>query len=337
MEFGLNIHNVFGLIFIFIILLSLFYREPRNSKRRRVINVIVTIGTEKVIPSLKEVINQFEKLKLKYVIVSSNPLPFKNVIVVPKEEDGNKYKAIKFFVKNYVKENEWYAFFDDDSYPLDDNYTKEIEWAEKNGYVACNGILVPRPGKSKLCYGLEFIRYFNDLTRYRAMTGVLNKPFFGLHGELLLVKGKVLKEIWLNMKESITEDFAFSIELIKRGYKTWQSKTKVSIKSPNSISDLIKQRARWVKGMFYDSIRYKNFIVILFLLTELFVNVSFLPIHILLNTVGIFGLIASLYYFFVYFYGTFKSKFPIFLFPFIEVLSCFFTFKIKRFVVIDKT
>ncbi len=49
-----------------------------------------------------------------------------------------------------------------------------------------------------------------------------------------ILKGSVLREIGFDFN-SITEDFRFAMELCKRGYKTWHSSTKVSIKSANSI------------------------------------------------------------------------------------------------------
>jgi len=106
-------------------------------------------------------------------------------------------------------------------------------------------------GKSVLTYVMDFIRYLDDLTRYRFFTGLLKRPLVGLHGELLTVKGKVLKEIGFGTP-SLTEDFRFASELVRRRYKTWQSATKVSIKSPNSLGDLFKQRGRWFKGILKD-------------------------------------------------------------------------------------
>ena len=112
--------------------------------------VVVTVGDWRVLPALRETVSQLERLGLRYVVVSSRPLPMRNVLVVPPEEDGTKYKAVRWFVKNFARDDLWYVFLDDDSYPLDRQFLKDIAHYGARGYVAGNGILVPRPGRSKL-------------------------------------------------------------------------------------------------------------------------------------------------------------------------------------------
>jgi cellulose synthase/poly-beta-1,6-N-acetylglucosamine synthase-like glycosyltransferase len=111
-----------------------------------------------------------------------------------------------------------------------------------------NPVLTMRKGKNTLTYIMDSIRLYDDLTVYRFFTGLLGNPLVGLHGELLCVKGEVLKKIGYD-HHTITEDFHFAAELVKRHYKTWQSKTQVSLKSPNSMHDLFRQRGRWFKGI----------------------------------------------------------------------------------------
>ncbi|MEM2571019.1 MAG: glycosyltransferase family 2 protein [Thermoproteota archaeon] len=330
---------IFGVSILSNIVLAFFYRRPKLGLRRPVKCVVVTVGDGRVLPALTTTVRGLEKLGLDYVIISSNPLPFRNTFMVPKDRDGNKYRAIRWFVENYVDEKEWYAFFDDDSFPLDDQFTREIDWAEENGYVAANGVLVPRAGRSKLCFSLDWIRYFDDLTRFRAATGVLHKPLFGLHGELLVVKGEVLKRLWASMPESITEDFVFAMELVKKGYKTWQSRTRVSIQSPNSLRDFIRQRGRWARGVFAASYMYRNALVMIRYSAGVFVNILFLPVHILLNhSLVVPAFLASLYYVIVYVYGALKARHM--LAPFmiwVEVVGTLYSIKQRGFVVIDKS
>ncbi len=234
---------------------------------------------------------------------------------------------------------------DDDNLILDTEFLHEIPYYEEHGYAAMNPVLVMRKGKSNLTYVMDSIRLFDDVTVYRFFTGLLGKPLIGLHGELLCVKGEVLKEIGYD-HPTITEDFRFSGELVKRNYKTWQSKTKVSLKSPNSLYDLMRQRGRWFKGIFLE-----------------LKNVS-IPMKVLVGTrvsfwaLGIFGswafaflwplwgpmwpaLPGGIAYWLLYCYGAFKSSkwWLIIVIPLIgvvESLSWIFCFRQKGFVVIDK-
>jgi cellulose synthase/poly-beta-1,6-N-acetylglucosamine synthase-like glycosyltransferase len=91
--------------------------------------------------------------------------------------------------------------------------------------------LLPRPGRSALAYALDWIRHFDDLTRFRLALGVLRRPISGMHGELSIIRGDVLREIWPAMGDTVTEDFWLSMELVKRRYRTFQSRTYVSIKA----------------------------------------------------------------------------------------------------------
>jgi cellulose synthase/poly-beta-1,6-N-acetylglucosamine synthase-like glycosyltransferase len=104
----------------------------------------------------------------------------------------------------------------------------------------------------------------------------LRRPLAGFHGEGLILKGKVLKEIGYDFY-SLTEDFRFAQELCKSGYKTWHSSTKISILSPNSIRDLVRQRARWFKRIASD-LRHVHWLYFLIL-----------PLHIALWPLSFFG------------------------------------------------
>jgi cellulose synthase/poly-beta-1,6-N-acetylglucosamine synthase-like glycosyltransferase len=94
----------------------------------------------------------------------------------------------------------------------------------------------------------DHIRLVDDLTVYRLFTGVIGRPYLGFHGELLCVRGDVLSAVGFD-RESIVEDFAFALELVREGTKVWQSQTRVSILSPHDVRSFLKQRARWYWGV----------------------------------------------------------------------------------------
>jgi hypothetical protein len=336
---------VFSSFAIFNLVASFLYVVIHPTRRRieseRISNylvVVVTVGTQSVLPSLREVIERLRKLNLRFVVVSSNPLPFEDAptLIVPRKEDGTKYRAIKWFVRNFVRDDVWYVFLDDDSYPLDGNFLREIPYWERRGRLIGNGLVVPRPGKSRIAYAVDWIRYFDGLTRFRAMH-LLGTPFFGLYGELLIVRGDVLRRLWLSMPESVTEDFMLAMHAIRHGVRTFQVSTRISIKSPNSLRDLFRQRRRW-GHVIIDSLRTGNIITIVFMATGILSSPFFACAW---SHMPITGIVAGAYYITAFMYGSIKARIdPIRTFTaslidmagFISGIT-----KQTRFTVIDKT
>ena len=244
-------------------------------------------------------------------------------------------------------------YIDDDNLIQTDDFLYEIPYYDKLGYKLSNGILKPRMGRSKLTYVADHLRYLDDMTIFRIGTGLLKKPLNGIHGELLIAKGDLLKEITFNRK-TITEDFAFSREAYRNKVKIWQSSTEVSILSPHSIKDFIKQRNRWYKGIkediktapllmkLFSGIRiidWKIGIIGSWLLMPLWFLLQ-LPIYWVL-----FNLIGSVYYYSAYIWGVSKIKgfwntlrytYLIPLCGIMETVAPHFHSKNKGFVVIDK-
>ncbi len=227
-------------------ILSALYRHRQSDKRAGNARfVVTTIANSKVKDSLEEVLPKLGEFNVPtYIVIDEGAeltewLKSNNseLIIVPKSFRGKaiaKARALDYFIKNHVVDKNWYVFFDDDSYPLDDKFLYEIPYYESLGYVGANGNLFPRKGKSIYSYILDNFRFLDDIVFFRATQGTLRMPSIGFHGEGLILKGSVLREIGFDFN-SITEDFRFAMELCKRGYKTWHSSTKVSIKSANSI------------------------------------------------------------------------------------------------------
>jgi cellulose synthase/poly-beta-1,6-N-acetylglucosamine synthase-like glycosyltransferase len=271
------------------------------------------------------------------------------LIVVPRDYRRDlvgKGRALNYFIERFVDPDKWYVFIDDDNIILDDNFLYEIPFYESKGVYVGNGILVPRMGRSKIAYVMDWVRFLDDITLYRFFTGLIGRPLLGLHGELLIVKGRVLKEVGFSYR-SITEDFRFSVELVKRGYKTWQSSTRVLIKSPNSLLDLLRQRGRWFKGVITDvkhsPLPMKVVVGVRAFFWSLVFTVSWVMLPAIIAA-GVIWLIlpAGLYYVTAYLYGTYKAGDPILvftipLFGLIEASARIYgLISVRDFVVIDK-
>jgi beta-1,4-mannosyltransferase len=275
------------------------------------------------------------------------------IIVVPdryRKDLVGKGRAINYFIDGYViDENKWYSFIDDDNIILDDKFLYEIPYYEQRGYVAFNPNITSRTGNSRFIRIMDFIRKYDDVTVFRFFTGLLGIPYIGMHGEMLTVKGSVLREIKYDFY-SITEDFRFTAELIKRKMKVWQSKTNICIKSANNINDILRQRGRWFKGISLD-LKYCPPLMRMIV-----------TIRMVLWIIAIFGtwalsplwlswgirwqselfIVSGVYPWIIFIYAIIKNKEPLYcilfipLFGILESISYWFGINNKGFYVIDK-
>ncbi len=329
------IYVTLSVAYFFIIAGSIGYVTYRPGRKpHRIDNVefvLVTVGDERVRNALRESLTHLRwkfKSYATWVVVDEGATlmhylskqalldPRIKLVVVPTNYMAfwkGKARAMRYFIERFVDSRNWYVFLDDDNLILSDDFLYEIPYYEERGYVAFNPILKPRKGCSTVAYIIDWMRYFNDLTLYRFFTGLVGSPFLGLHGELLGVKGDVLRELDLE-PASLTEDFKIAVELVKRGYKTWQSSTLVSIKSPNSLGDLQMQRARWFKGIMGDLRHAPNLMRILIIarsFTWVVGIIAVVTVIIFANyNAYLLSLLALnvLYHWSIYVYGVYKSR-----------------------------
>ncbi|MEM4482269.1 MAG: glycosyltransferase family 2 protein [Desulfurococcaceae archaeon] len=336
-----------------------FYKPKRGSKRAENIEIVVVSKADhKVKNSLLEVVKYHINKYGKITVVVDEDAPLTGLlrktrgarlVEVPagyRKDLIGKGRALQYFVDYFVERGKWYAFIDDDNLIIDDSFLYEIPKYEENGYVASNGILVPRPGRSTIAYVMDWIRYMDDLLLYRFFTGSLKRPLLGLHGDLIIVKGDVLKEIGFH-RRTLTEDFEFAAELVRRGYKTWQSATRVSIKSPSSIKDLVLQRGRWFKGIVEGIRRCPLKMKLTVILRSFTFGIGFLLLMILAPIVSYIGLVwfvipGGIYYMSTYTYGIYKARklYLILLLPLFGLIEAtsrvYGLLNVNEYVVIDK-
>ena len=342
-------------IFVGLGLISQVYSPKKASNpASNVEMVIVSIASKKVEKSLMECITHHERFGLTlWILVDEGSelinvlLEKYNLVIVPKSyrvDLVGKGRAMNFFIEKVVLEDKWYCFIDDDNLVMDTNFMYEIPYYEKLGYSAMNPVLYPRMGRSGFAFIMDFIRWFDDITLFRLFTGLLKTPIMGLHGELLTVRGSVLKEVGYNHR-TITEDFLFATQLVRRKHKTWQSSTVVSIRSPNSLGDLMKQRGRWFKGVSHDWVfcptKMKFVVMLRLTIWVLGIFGSWLFVPFWLFTSCWYAIPGGIAYWGIYIWGTIKLgklqyllMIPIY--GIVESASWMVGLRDKKFFVIDK-
>lgn len=263
---------------------------------------------------------------------------FKNVelVIVPtsfKCAAIAKGRAIEYFIRTHVVPTRWYTFIDDDNHIMDKKFLREISYYSKNGYKVGNGIVLARQGRSKIAFVADSLRHFEDITIFRFCSGLLGMPLDGFHGEMLISHGETLKTVGFDRK-TVTEDFAFGCELVKRKIKMWQSETIISIQSPHSIYDFIKQRNRWYRGISADILNADWKLKIFFGLRVLDWRVSLVgswiafPVWFIFplpTYISLFCTIGLIYYYVAYVSGVMKMKetYLLFAIPLFGIMETF--------------
>lgn len=195
------------------------------------------------------------------------------VLVVPAEyktKNGTKYKARanQYAVEIRRKEGEntksdWIYHLDDDTAVGSDTISSIAETINKDTgrYHLAQGILTfPHELSGSVLSKLtDSIRPIDDLTKFYFFTKLLKRPLVGLHGEHLLLRSSIEDLIeWDFGPNAITEDAEFALHFSNRFKNSSTFLNSFSYgASPESISDLIKQRRRWSKGLIDLVVRTK--------------------------------------------------------------------------------
>ncbi|ADL18861.1 egghead-like protein [Acidilobus saccharovorans 345-15] len=307
-------------LIVLLIALTAYSAKRSPTKANNVALVIPSVADEKVRDSLIMSLNHNRFLNIPIYVVIDEGAPLEGylkslnwikVVVVPKDYRRDlfgKGRALRYFVENYVRPDMWYVFLDDDNLVLDDSFLYEIPYYERRGFVAFNPILMPRRGRSYLTFIMDFTRFLDDISFFRLFTGLVKRPYVGLHGELLGVKGSfLLKSNAFNVPSRV-EDYMFAAEVLRLRGHTWQSRTRVSILSPNSVKDFIRQRSRWHAGILESWKRVPNSMKLMTFIKSFLRTVGIVGLWVLVPLTHSLLLLllaapTSAAYWFVYIYG----------------------------------
>jgi len=181
-----------------------------------------------------------------------------NFLIVPSSyqtKNKTKYKAranqyaLEF--RNGCDKNTYIYHLDEDSSVVKNTIASISEAANKNIYLGQGVLTFPNKlSKSFLTTMCDSMRTGNDLGCFRFFTGFLKTPLIGAHGEHLLIREDIEREIGWDFGKNLVEDATFAIKFAELyPGKSHFLNGIVQCASPSSIKDLIKQRARWFKGM----------------------------------------------------------------------------------------
>lgn len=167
----------------------------------------------------------------------------------------------------------------------------------------------------------DLFRVADDMGKLKFQFKAFHKPLFGWKGSFVVTKYEAERDVSFDHGPdgSVAEDCYFSMIAYKKGYTFDFIEGEMWEKSPFSISDLIKQRKRWLQGIWLavhsSQIPVKNkFFLAMSLyawitlpatgLRVIFSMAAPVASSIWIDSIGIFCLSVSLY---MYIFGVLKS------------------------------
>ena len=116
----------------------------------------------------------------------------------------------------------------------------------------------------------DSFRVADDMGKMRAQLQLLHKPIFSWKGSYVVTKATAERAVTYDNGPdgSIAEDCYFAMKAFSMGYSFNWIEGEMWEKSPFTIADLLKQRKRWIQGIFlvvHDGgigLRYKMFLAL---------------------------------------------------------------------------
>lgn len=167
---------------------------------------------------------------------------------------ANQYALLERRGRGEASSDVFVYHLDDDTAVGEDTISSIAEFIRKDdgSYHLAQGILTfPwELSGSFLARLADSVRPSDDITRFRFFTKILGRPLIGLHGEHLLIRSSIEDSIEWEFGNEIVEDARFALEFsrVYPGKATFLSSCTYG-SSPESISDLVKQRERWARGL----------------------------------------------------------------------------------------
>jgi egghead protein (zeste-white 4 protein) len=253
-------------------------------------------------------------------------------IVVPSEyktkNDARfKARALQYALENDVNmlsDDDWIVHLDEETLLTKSSVIGILNFLYENKHQI---------GQGSIAYGkqdvVNWLATLADSARVASDYGVLrfclktfHRPLFSFKGSFVVCKASVEREISFDhgLRGSIAEDSYFAIQAVNRGFTFDWIEGQMLEKSPFSMLDFIKQRKRWVQGLYLlvsDSSVRVNITKLGF--TYSFFIWTFMPIQ-LINTLilsynpislsifdDFFGRFNGAFFLYLFMFGMFKS------------------------------
>lgn len=171
---------------------------------------------------------------------------YSQIKVFNRSKSSTKAAALNFGVQH--SQGEIIATFDADSVPEPDALLKAVKYLEDSSVAAVQGRICSVNANENML--TKFLHY-EGIVQYEAYIrgkDSLNL-FIGLAGTCQFIRRSILQEVNGWNEKSLSEDVELSLRLTEKDYTVkYASDVKTWEENPNSIKDLVRQRARWYRG-----------------------------------------------------------------------------------------
>ena len=183
-----------------------------------------------------------------------------------KFDTRKKARALQYCLEdgvNSLSDSDYVVHLDEETLLTYDSMKGIINFVTEGKHMIGQGIItygiLPSPSSESftwfqhhLCTISDSLRVADDIGKNKAQFQVLHKPYFGMKGSFVVTKFEAERKVtWdFGPEGSVAEDAWFGLVAIDLGYTIDFIEGDMLERSPFTLFDFIKQRQRWMQGLF---------------------------------------------------------------------------------------
>lgn len=259
---------ILGFVFINSVFLFAFFEVPDKKKPRMekwpfVSIVIPNYNGEKTVPACIDAVKKMEYSGRKEIIVvddgskdSSAKIlrAVKGIRLVAKPRNAGKGEALNTGIA--AARGDAIVTIDSDTYPSKDSLVKMVPMLAGN-VGAVTGFVRAANAKG-LVEKIQEIEYLVAFGFFQTVLSDIN-AILVTPGPMSVYSAKAMKEIGGFDEKNITEDMEIAFRLREHGYRiVANTDTQIYTEVPATIVHLFRQRVRWYRGKFFNTVKYSK-------------------------------------------------------------------------------
>ena len=183
-----------------------------------------------------------------------------------KWDTRKKARALNYCLENGVNilnKDDYVVHLDEETVLTQDSIKGIVSFIMEGKHMLGQGIItyamLPSPTASTftwiqhhICTVADSLRVADDVGKNKAQFQIFHKPYFGMKGSFVVTKYEAERNVtWdFGPEGSVAEDAWFGLAAIDHGYTIDYVEGDMLERSPFTLIDFIKQRQRWMQGLF---------------------------------------------------------------------------------------